>query len=79
MMNAVFAHLFEGKNYNGSTLYAHNMGKFDIFLLLSNLLSHSQVSNIVPLRNTSGTYLGFDIKYGKGGKNTLKLRDSLNL
>jgi len=29
------------------------------------MLTHKRFSKVVPLRNSSGNYLGFDITYGK--------------
>nr|NP_150327.1 orf209 [Spizellomyces punctatus]AAK84256.1 orf209 [Spizellomyces punctatus] len=82
LMSAVFDYLFKGHLFDGAKIFGHNLAKFDAVILLEYLLAHPLCRSVIPIRNASGIYLGFNIQYGQIDSKTTKtlyLRDSLHL
>jgi hypothetical protein len=66
------------KRYNNYSIYAHNLGKYDIYFILPLLLKYDRNAKII--KNKSNTIISITIKIGEG-KNIMRFRilDSMML
>jgi DNA polymerase type B, organellar and viral len=63
------------RKYNGYTIYAHNMAKFDIIFLLKYLIKLGKINPIIH----NGKIISLSINYGKNGEYKIEFKDSLLL
>jgi len=63
------------RKYKGYSVYAHNLGKFDIIFLLKYLV---KLGNIKPIIH-NGKIISLTVNYGENGKYKIEFKDSLLL